>query len=282
MGMSAQIEVSDRFMLLLAPESNADGAFGKVTRNRALHQDLLENMQRLRGRIYRKDGAIQDSHLTSDGRHALAVDLQSWHLLVINRHGRILGCTRFLQHSNTACFGDLSLRNIPLAQSVVWSSPLSEAIEDEICAARQSGFSYVEIGGWALAEEIRCSTEALRGVLATYAWSRIMGGALGISTATERNGSASILRRLGGRPLDWRGTPIPPYFDSNYGCSMEVLRFDSRSPNPRYEGAINDLVYQLLEVPVVMSEPICQTVMAGETFGQDRNVWSADYVMQAA
>jgi hypothetical protein len=41
------------------------------------------------------------------------------------------------------------------------------------------------------------------------ALAQIQGGPLGITTATERNGSASILRRLGGRPLEWDGAAQP-------------------------------------------------------------------------
>lgn len=112
--------------------------------------------------------------------------------------------------------------------------------------------------------EVRRSAECLRSVLATYAWSRILGGALGICTATERNGSALILRKLGGHSLEWNGEPIPPYFDPHYNCRMHILGFDSRNPNPKYEDSIEQIRESLLNIPVICPErPIWKTIMDG-------------------
>ncbi|HVW86778.1 MAG TPA: hypothetical protein VHB50_18965, partial [Bryobacteraceae bacterium] len=206
------------------------------------------------GRLYLEDGAIGQNDLSADGRHILPTDEQSWHLLSINSAGKIVGCTRYLQHQKNTRFDDLRVRHAALAESDVWGARLRAAVEEELSNARKAGFSYVEVGGWAMDYEIRCTAECLRSVLATYAWSRIIGGALGISTATERNGSASILRRLGGRSLEWDGAALPAYFDPHYNCSMQMLRFDSRSPNPRYEEAIEQLRQALLNAPVIYPE----------------------------
>ena len=116
----------------------------------------------------------------------------------------------------------------------MWGEGFRASIGAELESARGAGFAYVEVGGWALDPAVRGTSEALKSVLATYALAQLQGGAIGVSTATERNGSARILRRLGGRPLEWAGSEIPPYFDENYGCAMEILRFDSRYPTPRY------------------------------------------------
>jgi hypothetical protein len=98
---------------------------------------------------------------------------------------------------------------------------------------------------------LRRTTAALNFVLATYAWSQLLGGAVGISTATERNGSASILRRLGGRPLHWDNAALPAYFDERYNCEMEVLLFDSREPNPKYQGYIEEVKAQITSLDVI-------------------------------
>ena len=114
--------------------------------------------------------------------------------------------------------------------------------------------------------EIRCTSECLRSVLATFAWSRLIGGALGLSTATERNGSASILRKLGGRSLEWNGVTFPSYFDPHYNCQMQMLRFDSRTPNERYETAIEDLRHSLSHIQVISPErPVWQSLIRGFT-----------------
>ena len=219
-------------------------------------------MQQLRGRLYLKDGAIEASDLTSNGRHVLPTDEQSWHLLTVDTSGRVLGCTRYLQHSGAVPFHDLRVSHAALAKCPTWGSKLRRAVQSELAEARMAGFSYVEIGGWAMAEEIRCTTEALRSVLATYAWSQLIGGVLGLSTATERNSSASILRRLGGRPLEADGDTLPAYFDPAYKCNMEMIRFDSRHPNLRYKSAIDELATTFQSIPVICAErPLWQGQM---------------------
>ncbi len=110
---------------------------------------------------------------------------------------------------------------------------------------------YAEIGGWAVAPESRCTGEGLLLALATYGLGRICGGVLGITTATIRHRSASVLCRLGGRPLQVDDTVIPPYFDPHYQCVMEIIRFDSRMPNPKFNGLVETLHDKLLEIPVV-------------------------------
>jgi hypothetical protein len=221
-------------------------------------------MQQLRGRLYLEDGAVGKGDLSRDGHHVLPSDDRSWHLLVVNRAGDVLGCTRYLLHSPRASFDDLGVRETVLADSNEWGAKLRAAVEEELSCAREAGFSYVEIGGWAMDPEVRRSAECLRSVLATYAWSRILGGARGICTATERNGSASILRKLGGRSLEWDSDSIPPYFDPHYNCRMHILGFDSRHPNPKYEESIEEIRESLLNVPVICPErPIWKTIIDG-------------------
>jgi hypothetical protein len=164
--------------------------------------------------------------------------------------GTIAGCVRFLRHPNTVRCHQLNVSEAPLARSNDRAADFASSIRAELETARQFNFSYVEIGGWALAPELRGTAEALHTVLSTYALAQLQGGALGITTATERNGSASILRRLGGRPLEWDGAALPPYYDPAYRCGMEVLRFDSRSPNPRYAPMVDALRNHLAFLPV--------------------------------
>jgi hypothetical protein len=152
-----------------------------------------------------------------------------------------------------------------------WAAGFLSSINSELEAARRFNFSYVEIGGWALAPELRGTVEALHTVLSTYALAQLQGGALGITTATERNGSASILRRLGGRPLEWDGAALPPYYDHTYRCGMEVLRFDSRNPSARYAPMVDALRSQIATLPV-----FCP----GETAGSDKSARLFSNLMQ--
>lgn len=253
--LTADSNAKRRF-ILLAPDGVAPrGAFHQVETDSRRRMHLLSEMQRLRGRIYFNDGAVTASELTADGRHVQEIDNESWHLLVLSNTGRVLGCTRYLQHDPSTSYRDLRVRTAALAQSSEWGDALRNAVEFELKTARQRNFSYVEVGGWALDESLRGSTDALRSVLFTYAWSHVLGGCLGLSMATHRNGSAAILRRIGGRPLEWNGTPIPAYYDPHYKCEMEVLRFDSLLPSVKYQHVINEMRIEMSSVPVVSSLP---------------------------
>jgi len=62
-----------------------------------------------------------------------------------------------------------------------------------------------------------------------------MGGAIGVCSATFRHGSASILSRLGGKRLESDGIQLPSYYDPQHRCMVEILRFDYRSTDARFE-----------------------------------------------
>jgi hypothetical protein len=124
-------------------------------------------------------------------------------------------------------------------------------MESEIALARRLRVAYVEVGGWALAPEFRGTSEALRIALGSFSLARLLGGCIGVTTATERHCSASILRRIGGQPLKVQGIEIPRYFDPRFDCEMEILRFDSARPNPRFERWIEELEGYLAGVPVI-------------------------------
>jgi hypothetical protein len=259
--ISARLSTSDRSIILLAPSyRRARQTFRRTYSSQFLYARFKSEMQRLRGSIYLNDGAITPSDLAPDGRHVMPHDTGSWHLLSIDSTGSVVGCARYLEHPNGTTFNDLRIRHSALASCSQWGSALRGAVEKELATASRLGFSYCEFGGWAMAPQIRGTAECLRHALSSYAWSRLIGGAIGISTATERNGSASILQRLGGRSLEWGGSSIPPYFDGKYGCQMRMLRFDSRFPNPRYEDAIQELLATLSDIPVICGEEIVQQV----------------------
>jgi hypothetical protein len=253
--LTADPHTKRRFVLLAPAGVDPRGQFRQVEADPGWRSQLLIDMQRLRGRIYMGDGAITQDELTRDGRHVQAIDEGSWHLLVVGNSGRVLGCTRYLQHHPSTPYNALRVRTAALAQSGEWGESLRNAVEAELQTARKRNFSYIEVGGWALDESLRGSTDALRSVLFTYAWSHVLGGCLGLSMATHRNGSAAILRRIGGRPLEWKGVPIPAYYDPHYKCEMEVLRFDSLLPSIKYQHVINEMRVEMASVPVVSSLP---------------------------
>jgi len=240
--------------VLLSPiGSGTPACFSGVSGDPDEFTERLGEMQRLRGGIYLKDGAITEAELTADGRHHLPEDSSAWHLL-LTEGNRVKGCMRYLLHRSAVPVARLGVSGSALAKSEQWGEYLTKALHAQLTEAQNERLGFAEIGGWALAEELRASTEGIRIVLATYALAQLLGNATGVSTATTRNGSARILRRLGGRSVICDDLELPPYFDPHYKCDMEILRFDSRLPNPRYAEWVDHLQSELH-----LSRVICAT-----------------------
>jgi hypothetical protein len=214
-----------------------------------MHFALLGQMQRFRGRIYLNDGAITRDELTSDGRHKSPVDDESWHVLSLDSKGQICACLRFLEETDLRNFDDLLVSRAAAARSGN-EKAFRRAVEREISDARETGLRFGEVGGWAVAENYRLGPEPLRIILATYGLLELLGSCIGLATATWRHSSAQILRRIGLEPLFVDGTALPPYRDPAYDCEMEVLRFDSRLPNPKYRTMVSALAASLLAAPL--------------------------------
>jgi hypothetical protein len=243
--------VENRLLLLAPPHGSLPDTLEHVEVDEDRHAELLGDVQRLRGRIYLQDGAIEPHHLTADGRHQTAEDEKSWHLLMLDKVGRVAACVWYLAHAADVPLAGLRVRHCPLAQHPIWRDALWGAVESELAEARREGLGFAEVGGWAVTESSRCTSEGLVLALAGYSFGRLMGGTLGITTATVRHCSSTILRRLGGTDLGLGDRAIPPYYDPQYDCEMELLRFDSRHPSPKYSLLIEMLKEKLSDVLVV-------------------------------
>jgi hypothetical protein len=198
-----------------------------------------------------QDGAIRSWQLTPDGRHVSPYDAKAWHLLTLDESGAVAGCERLLLHDAASGFEQLSLSRSAAARCATWGRAVRQAVEREMAEARRRCLAVVEIGGWALAEALRGTTEAIKLALGAFAWTQILGGAIGLTTATVRNHSASILGRIGGRSLFDGDTEIPEYFDPQYGCKMKLLRFDSRCYGTKYARTVDALQEYFVDAPVI-------------------------------
>jgi hypothetical protein len=248
--------VEDRLVLLAPAHRVIPAAFINVEPDPIEHDDRLREIQRLRGDIYFSDGAVQRRDLSSDGRHQTPEDQKSWHLLMLNKERHITACVWYLEHPNTVSPHALRVRACPAgmrkeSKDIFWS-----AVDQELIRAQADGLGYAEVGGWAVTKESRCTSEGLLLALAAYSLGRMLGGALGVTTATVRHSSSTILRRLGGSPLEADGQLVSSYFDPKYQCDMELLRFDSRRPNPKYAPLVEQLKVKLATVTVIGGRPI--------------------------
>jgi hypothetical protein len=246
-------ELSRRFVLL-APANADTSGFCDVDANVLRHQALLADAQRLRAKVYLDIGAVDQSHLSPDGRHIQDADDKAWHLLTVDG-SRVLACARYVLHESTVSYSDLGVRHCALAHSEQWAHKFRLAVESELASAKKRQLSYAEFGGWAISAMLRCSTEALRMVLSFYALSEWFGGVLAISTARGAC-SAPVLRKMGWQAMAANGVEVPSFFDPEYKCDLEVLRFDSSKPLPKYQSWIQNFLAALPTVPVIAAEQV--------------------------
>jgi len=273
----------DRRLVLLAPQSRVSTFFKNVETDSRRHRELVREMQKLRGSIYLQDGALGREQLSADGLHETDEDEQSWHLLMMDSRQRITGCAWYLEHdvsANEVRLDDLRVRHCPLARMEEWRDQLKKGVETELARARREKLRYAEVGGWAVSENSRCTSEGLVLALAGYSLGRLRGGCLGITTATVRHCSSSILRRIGGAPLEADGTTVPSYYDPRYKCEMEILRFDSRNPAAKFSKLIDRLRDKLAAVPVITRQPAPALERRGTYF--DDRLWAARAAHQSA
>jgi len=249
--ISMRNRAQTRFVVLAPPRQAAPLLFRNIRIDTLRHVELVAEMQRFRGKMYLRDGAIDASDLTQDGRHKVAVDDRAWHVLSLDKDGRVCACLRYLDETQAPGFDDLWVRHAALSSAPGGlGKKFRRIVENRLAAARDTGMRFGEVGGWAVAEEHRGTLEPLRIILATYGLLELMGGALGVATATVRHDSASILRRIGLSSLGSGSEEMPEYFDPQYDCKMQMLQFDSRFPNPRYEGLVHELAHDLTTAPV--------------------------------
>jgi hypothetical protein len=242
---------NERIVFVAPSTACVSDLFQDVEASQDLHREFVRDVQRLRGSIYLKDGAIQAHQLSPDGLHKTAEDDASWHMLLLDRNQRLTACALYTEHDDTVTMEDLRAGKSPLTQNDEWSPKLRTAIQSELDEARRDRLQFVELGGWAVSEHVRGTAGPLSLALAVYAFSRRCGGVLGMTTATFRHSSAAILKRLGGSRFEIEGATLPPYYDPRYRCMMEMLRFDSRRPNPKYLDLIEQARGALSAIKVV-------------------------------
>jgi hypothetical protein len=243
--------VEERLVILAPPQAKIPDTFKNVLVDTNEHQHLVREMQSLRATVYLSEGNVKPSQLSIDGRHQTPEDENSWHLLLRDADGQVSSCAWYLEHENSTSFEHLRVQKSPLAQAAEWGEKLKGAVESELARARRDGLRYAEVGGWAVSRERRCSCECVLLAFAAYSLCRTLGGALVMTTANVTHGSSSILRRIGGSYLEFQGEAMPAYFDARYNTNIELLRFDSRQPNPKYLGFIEIVKSRLANISVV-------------------------------
>lgn len=269
---SSLATIEQHLVLVAPPRATFPSSLHNVTRDTSQNRQLIQEMQTLRGSIYLEEGNVKHQDLT-DGRHQTAEDDESWHLLMTDAGRRVRSCVLYLEHENATSIQHSRLRHCPLVERAESRIRVTSAVESEMARARDSGLRFAEVGGWAITKERRGTPEGLMMALATYGLSRMLGGALVITTANVAHSCSSILRRLGGSYLECDGTPIPSYFDPRYNTEIDLLRFDSRSPSRKYAELIETVMDKLANVRIVGSSLDAKV----HGFDTDRQVAQQEY-----
>lgn len=241
---------SYRFQLL-APTYTSSNPGSAISFDSDSYEHYLTSLQRLRADSYLSDGAIAPEQVDNEGRFPMLRDEDCWHFLLIDSEREVVGCVRYLPHPPTARVEDLLISHSALGEEPVWGAKFYEALESDLAFARGNGLTFIEIGGWAINATYRHTRAALEILLASFAWARMIGGGIGCCTATVRNNSASMLRRIGGCSFGHENETIPPYNDSKYGCTMEALRFHFQDFDPRYGKTVDSIYNRIAGQPVV-------------------------------
>lgn len=232
--LSGPREEECRNNVLIAPAGWSQvHCFSRASVDAEGHAELIAAVQRFRGASYLADGAIGRAELTDDGRHVQPMDDASWHLVMRNDVGEVVSCARYHSVKNPR-FETTAAARSALAQSPFWRPKVEQIVEASIQQANQRGAHFAELGGWCVADGLRYTRHGLRSVLYMFALGEILGGTIGLSTATTRHCSSSILQRLGAQRAAINGEALPSYFDHRFDCEMELLQFDSLRPSPKY------------------------------------------------
>src|SRR3954468_10060333 len=90
--------VHERIVFLAPSVASVDEVFANVTVDSTEHDRLVQQVQRMRGRIYLNDGAIDAGQLTAEGLHRTSEDEQGWHMLLLNGEQQVAACALYVDH----------------------------------------------------------------------------------------------------------------------------------------------------------------------------------------
>lgn len=208
------------------------------------HANLMFDLQKLRGGVYREYAGIAAT-LLPDGRHWHHLDAQSWHVVLQDSGGDLVGCARYRPILNG--FDQLICSKAAVALSPVTGPMFRSAFAQQVADAARRGLHYGEASAWALREGARCSTAAINIALMSFALAEWLGGGVGLTTASTRHHASSILRRIGGKPL----AGFEPYYEPMFECSIELLQFDINRLEQRYSAKLDEMRAELRRSPVL-------------------------------
>jgi hypothetical protein len=223
---------------ILAPSRNdVPNSITHEVSNSRQHSELMYDLQKLRGDVYREYAGIA-STLLPDGRHWHRLDASSWHVILHDETGEVYGCARYRKITT---FDELICSKAAVALSPTTGPIFRATFTQHVAEARRRGLHYGEASAWALSEKARCSTAAVNIALMSFALAEWLGAAGGITTASTRHHASSILKRIGGK----RFANFEPYYEPMFDCNIELLDLNLTNMESRYSVKLDEMRAQL-------------------------------------
>ena len=205
------------------------------------HHRRLEQIQRLRGRVYVEDGALHPSLLDTDGKHLTAFDHDHWHILVTDEQDEVCACFLLIRYPEDARFEDLKLYELIDRMSPALRPIYEASVRAFMSEASGQNLGFGEVAAWAVRGDVRNRPSSLMFSFAAWALYQLLGESLVVGAPTTRHNAATILRRIGGFPLRFSGFPLQRFYDDRYGCDMEIIGFNSCEPLLKYSPIILEI-----------------------------------------
>ncbi len=208
------------------------------------------DMQKLRGEVYREYAPVA-ANLLPDGRYWHRLDAQSWHILLQDESGEVIGCSRYRIIDS---FDDLICSKMAVALSPVTGPVFRSVFAQQLAEVRRRDLHYGEASAWALSPRARCSTAAVNIALMTFALAEWLGGGVGLTTASTRHHASSILKRIGGSAF----AGFEPYYEPTFDSFLELLHLDMRNLEPRCRLKLDHLRAELHSALVLCPAEVSQ------------------------
>jgi predicted GNAT family N-acyltransferase len=218
-----------------------------------LQRATLEEMQRFRGKVYLDNQVIPAQALDERGRHFSAFDFVCWHFLMRKGDGRLCGCIRARLHTVGNDCDDFALHEMINRLEANQKRRYANAVQSFLENAYRQERPLLEVGGWAVDRGFRNSMAAPLLTLACYALAQLLGNCLVLASAGNVNGSANILRRFGGLPLQEGESNLPSFFDAHHNCDIDILAFDCFLIPPKYQATVDEVRRFLRQSRVLIS-----------------------------
>ena len=133
-------EIENRLVLLTPAHWPLPIAFRKGVVDKEQRVRFLRQMQRTRGEVYLRDGAIKPTELSRGGLHRTAQDERGWHLLLLDADQKVTGCLWYLEHDTPVAMDDLRIRACPLASDREWGTEFAAPSMRKSIAPIRSGW----------------------------------------------------------------------------------------------------------------------------------------------